>query len=536
MTGTRRASLVLASGTVVSRLLGFANASLLAIVVGQYGIGPNAFALANQLPTYVYAIVAGGLLSAVLVPHIVRAATAPDGGEAFVNRLMTLGILAFLVTTIVATIGAPLIVQLYALGGSEATLRDGGLDLAIALAYWCMPQIFFYALFALGSEVLNARGAFGPAAWAPALNNVVMVATLAVFAVTFGVAPAHDDPATWDAARIAVLAGGATLGVALQAALLLAFWRRTGLRFRPSLRWRGAGLGAPARAAGWVFGMVLVVQATNLVQNNVATSSIDPVDPAVAVLRTTWLIFMLSHSIIAISIATPYFTRMSTAARDADLPALRADLSAALRATALLVTGAGIAFAAAAVPFARFFTTDDGQSRSFALVLIAFLVGLVPFSTLYLVQRAFYALGDTRTPFLLQVLQAVLFIGGALALLAAPSAWVAIGLAGVTSLSVVIQAIAGAAVLRARLGGGGAGIVRRFGGYALAGIPAAGAGVAVFAALGGLTPGSFPTAGRLEGLVASAAIGVAAAAVYLGILAATRAPELSGVLRRVTRR
>lgn len=534
MSTTRRASLVLASGTVVSRLLGFANASLLAIVVGQYGIGPNAFALANQLPTYVYAIVAGGLLSAVLVPHIVRAATAPDGGEAFVNRLMTLGILAFLVTTALATVAAPLIVRLYALGGSEATLRDGGLDLAIALAYWCMPQIFFYALFALGSEVLNARGAFGPAAWAPALNNVVMVATLVVFATAFGVAPSHDDPATWDAARIAVLAGGATLGVVLQAALLLAFWRRTGLRFRPRFGWRGAGLSAPARAAGWVFGMVLVVQATNLVQNNVA-NTVDPDDPSVAVLRTTWLVFMLSHSIIAISIATPYFTRMSAAARDADLPALRSDLSAALRATAMLVTGAGIAFAAAAVPFARFFTEDDAQSRSFALVLIAFLAGLVPFSTLYLVQRAFYALGDTRTPFLLQVLQGAVFVVGALALLAAPSAVVAGGLAAVTSLSVVAQAVVGALLLRRRLGGGGGGVARRLGVYALAGIPAAAAGVAVFAALGGFGETGFATAGRVEGLVASAAIGAAVAAVYLGVLAVTRAPELAGILRRLRR-
>lgn len=536
MSGTGRASLVLASGTVVSRVLGFVNASLFAIVVGQYGIGPNAFALANQLPTYVYAIVAGGLLSAVLVPHIVRAATAPDGGEAFVNRLMTLGILAFLVTTAVATLAAPLIVRLYALGGSEATLRDGGLDLAIALAYWCLPQIFFYALFALGSEVLNARGAFGPAAWAPALNNVVMIVTLVVFGVAFGVAPAHDAPATWDTARIALLAGGATLGVALQAVLLLAFWRRTGLRFRPRFGWRGAGLGAPARAAGWVFGMVLVVQATNLVQNNVAVTAVEPEDPSVAVLRTTWLVFMLSHSIIAISIATPYFTRMSAAARDADTAGFRADLSAALRSTVMLVTGAGIAFAVAAVPLARFFTGDDTQARAFALVLVGFLVGLVPFSALYLVQRAFYALGDTRTPFLLQVLQGVVFIAGALALLVAPSPVVAAGLAAVTSLSVIAQAVVGALLLRARLGGGGGAVARRFGSYALAGVPAAAAGIGVFAVLGGFATDGFPTSSIAAGLAASALIGVAAAAVYLGVLALSRAPELAGVLRRFTRR
>lgn len=529
----RRASVALASGTIVSRLLGFANVSVLAWVVGIYGSGPNAFSLANQLPTYIYAIVAGGLLSAVLVPHIVKAATQADGGQAFVNRLITLGVVAFVAATALATIGAPVIVRLYALGSKDDALAGGGLELAIALAYWCLPQILFYAVYSLVGEVLNARGVFGPSAWAPALNNVVMIAVLLVFAALYGVDPAHRDPATWDAVRIAVLAGGATLGVALQAALLLVFWRRTGLRFRPDFRWRGAGLGAPARAAGWVFGMVLVIQATNLVQNNVALTA-DPDDPSVGVLRTAWLIFMLSHSIIAISIATPYFTRMAGAVRDDDIPALRADLSASLRTIGMLVAAAGTALAAAAVPFAAFFARNPDEARAIGFVLLAFLVGLVPFSTLYVVQRAFYALGDTRTPFLLQIAQAVIFIAGALTLLLAPSPWIAAGIGLATSLSVIVQAIAGALILRRRLGGGGAGILRRFGVFALASIPAAAVGVGVLALFGGFADG-FATAGRLEGIVTTAVVGAAAILTFFAVLAVTRAPELRGVLASIRR-
>jgi putative peptidoglycan lipid II flippase len=529
-----RSSAALASGTIVSRLLGFANAAVLAAVIGVNEPGPNAFALANQLPTYIYSIVAGGLLSAVLVPHIVKAATQTDGGQAFVNRLVTLGVAAFLLTTALATLGAPVIVRLYALASREGALADGGLDLAIALAYWCLPQIFFYAVYALVGEVLSARGIFGPAAWAPAINNVVMIGTLALFASLYGSVPAHDDPGSWSPERIAVLGGGATLGVVLQAVLLLVFWRRTGLRFRPDLRWRGAGLGAPARAAGWVFGMVLVVQLTNLVQTNIASTA-DPSDASLAVLRVTWLIFMLSHSIIAISIATPYFTRMATAARDADMPALRADLSASLRTIGMLVAGAGAALAAAAVPFARFFADSDAEARTIAIVLIGFLVGLVPFSSLYVVLRAFYALGDTRTPFVLQVVQAVLFIGGALTLLAVPSEWRAAGIGLITSLSVVVQAVAGAVILRRRLGGGGGGIVRRFGVYALASIPAAAAGVGVLALLGGFAPDGFATAGRFEGIVTTAIVGAAGILVFFAVLLATRAPELRGVLSSIRR-
>ncbi|WP_309710570.1 lipid II flippase MurJ [Pseudolysinimonas sp.] len=529
MSGTvGRASAALASGTIVSRLLGFVNASVLAYVIGVRGSGPNAFALANQLPTYVYAIVAGGLLSAVLVPHIVKAATQADGGQSFVNRLVTLGVTAFVATTALATLAAPLIVRLYALGGGDDALAGGGLDLAIVLAYWCLPQILFYAVYALVGEVLNARGIFGPAAWAPALNNVVMIGVLVLFGVLYGVSPAHRDPATWDATRIAMLAGGATLGVALQALLLMLFWRRTGLRFHPDFRWRGVGLGAPARAAGWVFGMVLVIQLTNFVQTNVAATA-DSSDASLAVLRVTWLIFMLSHSIIAISIATPYFTRMSAAVRDNDIPAVRADLSASLRTIGMLVAAAGAALAAAALPFSAFFAQDPAEARVIAIVLLGFLVGLVPFSTLYVVQRAYYALGDTRTPFLLQIVQAAIFIAGALAMLAAPSAWIAAGIGLATSVSVIVQAIVAAVILRNRLGGGGGAIVRRFGVFALTSIPSAGAGVGVLALMGGFDEAGFATAGQWQGIVTTAIVGASVILVFFGVLAATRAPELRGL-------
>jgi len=531
--GTGRASIALASGTIVSRLLGFASAAVLATVVGQFGAGPTAFALANTLPTYIYAIIAGGLLSAVLVPHIVRAASAADGGQGFVNRLVTLGVVAFLGAAAIATVAAPLIVRLYSLAGDENALEGGGLELAIALAYWCLPQIFFYAVYALLGEVLSARGIFGPAAWAPVLNNVVMIAGLVVFGAIYGVKPTHVDPASWDAGQIMLLSGSATLGVALQAIVLVFFWSRTGLRFRPDFRWRGAGLGAPARAAGWVFGMVLVVQATNFVQMNVATT-VDPGDASLPVLRTTWLIFMLSHSIIAVSIATPYFTRMAAAARDADIPALRADLSASLRLIGVLVAGAGAALAAASLPFAAFFDPDNAWI--IAVVLLGFLVALVPFSTLYVVLRAFYALGDTRTPFLLQIVQAAIFIAGALALLLAPTAWVAAGIALVTSISVIVQAIAAALILRKRLGGGGRTLVRRFGVVALATIPAAGVGTGVLALMGGFQDSGFAIAGQLEGFVTTVIVGGSGILTFLLVLVVSRAPELSGVVQMIRRR
>lgn len=522
-----RTSAVIASGTIVSRVLGFVNVTVLATAVGQFGAGPTAFSLANQLPSYVYTVIAGGLLSAVFVPHIVRAAKNADGGQGFVNRLVTLCLVAFLAATVLATLAAPVITRVYALAGSDASLAGGGFELAVAMAYWCLPQIFFYAVYTLVGEVLAARGVFGPTAWAPVVNNVVMIAGLVLFGVLFGVAPAHDDPATWDTARILVLAGSATAGVVLQTIVLMLFWKRTGLTFRPDFRWRGTGLGAPARAAGWVFGMVMVVQVTNFVQSNV-TVTIDADDASMPVLRTTWLLFVLSHSIITISIATPYFTRMSESARDADLGGVRRDLSTALRLIGALLTAAGVGVAAAALPFSAVFAPDN--AADVAWVLLPLLVGLVPFSCVYLVNRAYYALGDTRTPFWLQVLQAVVFCAAVVASLAVPSEWRAAAISLATSLSYIVQAIIGALLLRARLGGGGGGIVRRFGVFALVAIPAAAAGIGMLALLGGFDAHGFATAGRVEGFLATGAIGATVVAVFLALLAVLRAPELRWTL------
>ncbi len=533
-----RASAALATGTFVSRVLGFVSAAVLAWAIGPQNPGANAFALANQLPNNIYAIVAAGVLSAVLVPQIVRAALHRDGGQDFVNRLITLGVVVFLAATIVATLCAPLLVDLYSVEGGA--LADGR-ALAITFAYWCLPQIFFYAIYSLLGEVLNARGVFGPFTWAPVLNNVVVIISLLTFASLFGVDPAHQDPQSWTAAQTALLAGGATLGIATQALVLLAFWRRTGLSFRPDFRWRGVGLGGTVRAAGWTFAMIVVTQLAGIVQSRVAfTAGAD--DASVAVLRIAWLIFMLPHSIIAVSIATPYFTRMSAHARDGDLSAVRDSLSSSLRTIGLLVTGSAAALAAAALPFAAVFSNAPREVVGIGGVLLAYLIGLVPFSVLFLLQRAYYALGDTRTPFLFQVVQSVLFVAGALAVTLAPDELVAAGIALVTSLAGTVQTVVAAVLLRRRLGGGGGRrIARRFGAYLLATIPAAAAGVGILWLLGGLPGdgGGFAVSGRMPGLLSVAAIGLVSLGVYLGALALARVPEvreLGDLARRITGR
>ena len=538
--GLGRASALLASGTIVSRLLGFVSAIVLARAIGTKGAGADTFAIANQLPNNIYAIIAGGLLSAVLVPQIVKAGMHDDGGQRFINRLVTLGLAVFVLAAVAATVAAPWLVSLYAQQSADGArgFTPDEMALATAFAYWCLPQVLFYAIYSLLGEVLNARKIFGPFTWTPVLNNLVAIAGMVVFIIAFGGDPAHREASTWTAPMITLLAGTATLGIAVQGLALFFFWRRAGLTYRPDFHWRGVGLGATGKAAAWVFGMILVTQLAGLVQSRVATIAGGGDDASVRVLSLSWLIFMLPHSIVAVSIATAYFTRMSGHAHAGNLGGVRDDFSASIRSIGLIMVFAAVGLVVLAYPFSAVFADRFVDVQDMAVVVIAYLIGLVPFSILFVIQRTFYSLGDTRTPFFLQVFQSLLFVIGAVIVgLNWESAWIAVGVALVTSLAGSAQAILAAVVLRRRLGTIDATrILRRYAVFLLASVPAAGVGVGLLFALGGTTQGGFAVANPFTAFLSMALIGSLMAAVYFGTLIVARNPELGAIVRPVIQR
>src|SRR4029453_544994 len=201
------------------------------------------------------------------------------GGSAYINKLLTLALTVIGAATVLATALAPVLTWIYA--GSNPSIPPP----AIAFAWGCLPQIFFYGLYTLLGEVLNARRSFGPFTWVPVLNNVVALLGLVAFGLLFGFDPdgsrTVDD---WTSGMVALLAGSATLGIVVQASVLFWFWRRIGLRSRPHFAWRGVGLGAAGRMAGWTFGMLLLTTFAGIVQTQVVLqasgtgASVAPID------------------------------------------------------------------------------------------------------------------------------------------------------------------------------------------------------------------------------------------------------------------
>lgn len=521
-----RSSLIMASGTVVSRALGFIRAVLLAAMIGVTTNAADAFGVANQLPNNVWAIIAGGVLNAILVPQLVKARAHSDGGAGYINRLLTLAIVVFGAIAILATLAAPLLVSLYTSGWKPSHLA-----LATAFAYWCLPQLFFYGIYSMLGEVLNARSAFGPYMWAPVLNNVVSLTGMVAYIVIFGMDPTGKTSVEhWGYSQITLLSISATAGVAAQAMILLFAWRRIGLHFKPNFQWRGFGLGPALRAGAWTLAMVLTTQIAGIFQSSVASSAVAGRAggdvASVAASGIAWLIFMLPHSVGTVSLATVYFTRIATHAHEGRLDDVKQDLRDGLKLVALISLLATAALIVLAYPISRVFVGEYAGTMALAKVLIAFLVGLLPFSIGFFLQKAFYSLEDTRTPFWITVVQSALYIIGALIIQVAVSPLHRVqALAFLTSGTVLVSTVLYFVLLRRRIGSFGHGLVGTVLRFVLAAAVGAALGKGLLEAIGGTGLGHFAVRSVLTAAVASGAVGIAVLFGFGFTLWVIKAPE-----------
>lgn len=455
-------SALMAAGTMVSRILGFVRAAVLVAAVAPGGDGAaDAFSVANIMPNALYILLAGGVLNAVLVPQIARAAKQKDGGQDYINRLLTAALIMLAVVTGVVIAAAPLLVKVY---GSSSWQPDL-VSLTIAFSLWCLPQVFFYGLYTLLGQVLNARGKFGAFMWAPVINNVVSIVGLVAFMAMYGKGTQPVD--TWDdPTKIMLLAGSQTLGVVAQAIILIPVLSRSGIRYRPKFGLRGVGLASASRVAGWTFAAVVVQQIAFVVISQVTTTAGKllenrpdaTIGTGKAVYDNAQLLFMLPHSLVAVSLVTALFTRMSNAAAENRIRDVRADLSLGLRLTGLAtaVSTAAILALGPDITASMFPGNNRHTTTGIAYVVMAMALGLIPFSAQYLFQRVFYAFEDAKTPFMIQLAASGTWATGNLIALfvlrdRAPE-YIVVGVGLAMSLSNLVGAVLSYSVLRRRFG------------------------------------------------------------------------------------
>nr|NLI48852.1 murein biosynthesis integral membrane protein MurJ [Propionibacterium sp.] len=417
------ATAVMAAGTFLSRILGFVRTMLVAFALGNVTAQGDIFTLATVVPNNLYMIFAGGALNTVLVPQIVRHTRHDDdGGEAYVNRVMTAFLLALGAVTALALVFTPQVMGVWMGDAWQAGHLAGHRDALFFLAYLTMPQLFFYGVFFLVGQVLNARDKFGPMMWAPIVNNVVQIAVLGAYAVTWADSADRSQPFTTE--QMLVLGIGSTAGIILQTVALIPFARSVGFRYRPRFDLRGVGLGETFHLAKWAIGYVLLTQLAAVVVTRLASSAtiVDPAKPGPGLLtyNEAYLTWILPHSLVTVSLATALLPSASRLAAAGDLAGVGEETARTLRLANTFAVPATVGFLTLAYPFANLvFGNGAGAAdwHAVALTLMMFAVGLVPYTVQYVYLRGFYALEDMRAAFLLQI-----WISGANA--AAALAWV----------------------------------------------------------------------------------------------------------------
>ena len=374
-----RASVLMASGTMVSRVLGFIKAAMLLAALGSAGGAVSAaFQTANTLPNTIFNLLASGVFDAVLVPQIVRALKR-DEGQVYINRLITLaGTILFLVA-FVSTLLAPVLIVIMAPGYSQ-DIRS----LAVAFAFLCLPQIFFYGLYNLLGELLNARGVFGPYMWAPVLNNIIAIAGLVAFLILWG---AHEDFAISDftSPQFWLLSITTTLGVVCQALVLFIPMRRAGVSFKPDFHFRGTSFGSASKVAGWTFATLGVSQVGVLSTNAIASIADNYLNQhpmpiaGLAGYSAAFLIFMLPQSVITVSLATAIFTRLNYAVADDNDQEVAEHYHTGIRLITSLTVLAAAIFMAGAAPMMQLVVTNTARPElisSYALILVSLMPGV----------------------------------------------------------------------------------------------------------------------------------------------------------------
>lgn len=420
MTETRSVignSAVMAAGTMVSRLSGYARSILLAAALGT-ALHADIFNIANSVPNILYVLLLGGVVNAVLVPQLVRAGREdPDGGEAFTNRIITLAGLFLIAVTVLLVVAAPAVMSLYLDSSYNRPELAAQRQSVIDFARFCLPQVFFYGMFVLVGQVLNARGSFAPMFWAPIANNLISIAVLVVYLVWFG--PAGNACAAYDAGPEVVLGIGSTLGIAAQFLILVPYLRRVGFHYRPRFDFRGSGLGHTARLGIWTVALIVVSQIANLFVVRLASSgtahgALDACGAGSGSHGTGYTIYssaslltLVPHSIVTVSLATAILPQLTRLAHDGDRPGMARTVNDSLRTALTIVLPFVALLPVVAMNLSSLVWGYGAASKSFrdfGPTVIVLGLSLVFFTSHYLIVRGFYALERTQLVFWIQCL------------------------------------------------------------------------------------------------------------------------------------
>jgi len=519
-------------GTTLSRLTGYvriaAQTAALGVTIAPLG---NVYTQANTTPNIVYELILGGILTSVFVPVFVDHQRRSGREAAFDlgRRVLTLALVLLSAVAILGIVFAPQIMRLY-LVASDAADRDAQIELGVFLLRWFMPQIVFYGIGAIASGLLNTERRFAAPMFAPILNNLVAIATFAAFAMLRATAEPSVADITW--LEKTVLGAGTTLGVVAMTVALWPSLRATGFRWRFAGGWGHPGIRRIVRLSGWV---VVYVAANQLAYVAIIILAGGICDACYQIYATAFIVFLLPHSIFAVSIFTALLPAMAERWTDRDVDGVRDRFSLGLRDTIVVIVPASFAFIALAEPIVSLLLeygwVQEEDVPLIARTLQGFAVGLPFFSAFQLITRTFYATQDSRTPALINIGAAIVTVIVDVALVLRVG-WDVPALALGHAVSYVFASAVGLALLRPKLDSLDG---RRVSATIARAVPAAAitAGIAWLVATGlGATVDTQLVVGRLVQVGLAVAAGIGAYLLAALMLGMEEVDEVIGAVRR----
>ncbi|MFA5786028.1 MAG: murein biosynthesis integral membrane protein MurJ [Actinomycetota bacterium] len=454
ISGFARSTGTMAIGTGLSRITGFLRVAALASALGLTESRlADTYNLANTTPNFVFELILGGILSSVLVPVLVESMKSDSREEAnhVARAVLTVTVAGLALLALATVVAAPWLMRIFTfrVPGPDRLLQE---QVGAYFLRFFMPQIVFYGAGTVMTGVLNANRKFGVPMFAPVLNNLTVIATALGFMALTG--RAGTNLAAISGAEKLLLAGGTTLGVAAMTLVQVPFLRRVGFSFRPTWDLGHPRIRKLARLAVYVIGYVIVTQIGYLAIPILANQ----VQGGYTAYSYALIFFQLPHAIFSTSVVTALLPSLSAMAVGGDLTAFRRTLRMGVRTTATVVTPAAFGYLALGTPIVRLLLEHGVVSRASVTMVVRTLsflaVGLLSYSTFVLFQRAFYALQDSRTPFLISVVTATANVAANIILFSLlPQAWKVGGLAVGTTLAYTLGAVIMAARMRRRLGG-----------------------------------------------------------------------------------
>jgi len=518
--GLVRSSAVVGIGTGLSRVTGLFRTIALTYALGG-AVLADGYNLANTTPNIVYDLLLGGVLSATLVPVFVDRFEHDD--EDGVSAVLSVTVAALVALTVVAVLAAPLIFKLYTWNKTGSTHDQE--QIGVPLLRFFMPQMLFYGLTALATAMLNARRRFTWPAFAPVLNNIVVIVVLVWFAQRAGRNPSVDQVMD-DAVLLWLLGLGTTAGIVVMTVVLWPSVRAAGVRLRWRLRPRDPAVRKVAALSGWTLGYVVA----NQIALTIALALANRRDGDVTAYTYAFVFFQLPYGLFAVSIMTTFTPDLSSAASRSDLPRFRERFAFGARLITLVVLPASVGYMLLARPLVSALLGHGSFGGAAPVVtadvLINFAAGLIGFSLYLYALRGFYAFHDTRTPFVLNLVENAVNVVLAFALVGHYGVY---GVAFSYSAAYAIAAVLALVVLRRRVGRlGGTELVSAFARILAATAVMAGAVWVVTRAVG---------ADRGGGAVTRVVVGVlVGAVVYAAAVLVLRVDDLRGLRERLLRR